>query len=111
MDVCSLAQFESKQEQAACEPNLLDGFFSADDYFGFLNTFKYDSDHVSLDKYTIVERSGVRLFYNWLQHYGVNELTAELEENGFVVQDVYSDVAGAAYKADSPVLAVAAQMS
>jgi hypothetical protein len=37
-DVCSLALFESKEEQALCERNLLDGFFSADDYFGFLNT-------------------------------------------------------------------------
>ncbi len=110
LDVSSLVSFESKKEQAVCEPNLLDGFFAANDYFGFLNTFKYDSDHVSLDKYTIVERGGVRLFYNWLQHYGVDELTAELGENGFTVHEVYSNVAGDPYKADSPVLAVVAQV-
>ena len=46
LDVCSLALFESKEEKAVCEPNLLGGFFSADDYYGFLNTFKYESDHV-----------------------------------------------------------------
>ena len=65
---------------------------------------------MSLDKYTIVERDGVRLFYNWLQHYGVDELTAELGENGFSVREVYSNVAGAPYETDSPVLAVVAQM-
>jgi SAM-dependent methyltransferase len=111
LDVCSLAQFESVQERAVCEPNLLGGFFSANDYFGFQNTFKYDSDHVSLDKYTIIERGGVHLFYNWLQHYGVDELTTELGENGFAVREVYSNVAGDPYEADSPVLAVVAQMA
>lgn len=110
LDVCSLAQFESVEERAVCEPNLLGGFFSANDYFGFQNTFKYDSDHVSLDKYTIVERDGVRLFYNWLQHYGVDELTAELGENDFAVREVYSNVAGDPYETDSPVLAVVAQV-
>jgi SAM-dependent methyltransferase len=110
LDVCSLALFESKKEQAVCEANLLDGFFSADDYFGFLNTFKYESDHVSLDKYTIVERGEIRLFYNWLQYYGVDELTAELEENGFAVQEVYANVAGDPHETDSSVLAVVAQV-
>jgi SAM-dependent methyltransferase len=108
-DVCSLALFESKEEQALCERNLLDGFFSADDYFGFLNTFKYASDDVSLDKYTIVERGGIHLFYNWLQYYGVDELTAELAENGFAVQEVYSNVSGDPHETDSSVLAVVAQ--
>ena len=110
LDVCSLAQFESKKEQTVCEHNLLGGFFSANDYFGFLTTFKYDSEQVSLDKYTIVERGGVRRFYNWLQYYSVEELTAELGENGFVVQEVYSNVAGDPYEASSPVLAVVAQL-
>lgn len=110
LDVCSVALFESKKEQAVCEPNLLGGFFSANDYFGFLNTFKYDSDRVLLDKYTIVEPDGIRLFYNWLQHYSVDEITAELAENGFAVQEVYSNVAGDPYDADSPVLAVVAQV-
>ncbi|MCL4203275.1 MAG: methyltransferase domain-containing protein [Pirellulaceae bacterium] len=110
LDVCSLAQFESKKEQTVCERNLLGGFFSPHDYFGFLTAFKYDSERVSLDKYTIVERGGVRHFYNWIQHYGVDELAGELGENGFAVQEVYSNVAGDPYEADSPVLAVVAQV-
>jgi SAM-dependent methyltransferase len=111
LDVCSLAQFESKKERTVCERNLLGGFFSADDYFGFLTTFKYDSEHVSLDKYTIVERDEVRHFYNWLQHYSVDRLTAELSENGIAVREVYSNVAGEPYESDAPVVAVVAQVA
>ena len=110
LDVCSLAHFQSKKGQTVCESNLLGGFFSPNDYFGFLTTFKYDLDQVSLDKYTIVERDRVRHFYNWLQHYGVDELTAELAENGFAVQEIYSNVAGDPYEPDSPVLAVVAEL-
>jgi hypothetical protein len=65
---------------------------------------------VTLDKYTIVERGGVSHFYNWMQYYGVDELTAELRGNGFEVQEAYSDVAGDPHEADSPVLAVVAQL-
>ena len=52
----------------------------------------------------------MRLFYNWLQYYGVDELTAELGENGFAVREVYSNVSGESYEADSPILAVVAQV-
>jgi hypothetical protein len=92
-------------------PDLLDGFFSANEYFGFLNTFRYEEERVSLDKYTIIERGGIRRFDNWLQYYGVDELTAELADNGFVVRDVYANVAGDAYQEGSPTIAVAAQAS
>ena len=110
LDVYSPKMFDERRETATYASNLMEGFWSPDDYFGFLNSFKYEDERLLLDKYTIVEPSRIRLFYNWLQHYGVDELTAELEENGFVAQDVYSDVAGEAYKTDSPVLAVVAQM-
>ena len=75
-----------------------------------MHVYVLDSDHVSLDKYTIVEPDGVRLFYNWLQHYGVDELTAELGENGFAVRDVYSNVAGDRFESDSQTIAVVAQV-
>lgn len=101
---------KSKTEQAVCEQNLLGGFFSPNDYFGFQNTFKYDSDQVSLDTYTIVERDEIHCFYNWLQHYSSEQLTAELGENGFEVVEIYSNVAGDPYEPDSPVIAVVAQL-
>ncbi len=111
LDVCSLALFESKKEQAICEPNLLGGFFSANDYFGFQNTFKYEADRVMLDKYTIVEPGGMRLFYNWLQYYSREQLTAELGENGFEVVEICSNVTGAVAAEDSPTLAAVARMA
>lgn len=108
-DVCSLTAFAKQVERAKCERRLLDGFWSADDYFGFLNTFKYEAEKVVLDKYTIVEASRTRVVYNWLQYYSLESITGELEENGFRVVEAYSDVAGAAYDEESPEIAVVAK--
>lgn len=97
LDVYSLNAFEQKTETALYEPNLLDGFFSAGDYYGFLNTFKYEEDKVLLDKYTIVESGRTRTIYNWLQHFNPESLEREFSTCGFVIEELLSDVAGGTY--------------
>lgn len=69
LDVLSLSAFEQKEEAATYEKNLLNGFWSPRPYYGFLTTFTYDDEKVSLDKYTIVEPERTREVYNWLQYF------------------------------------------
>jgi len=109
LDVHSLNTFSARSETAVYEHNQLDGFWSADDYYGFLNIFKYDDEKVTLDKYTIIEKNRTRVVYNWLQFYSKNSLENELDENGFSVIDFYSDVAGSPFSEDSPDIAVIAK--
>jgi len=40
LDVYSLTAFEQREETAMVEANLLNGFWSPNKYYGFLNTFK-----------------------------------------------------------------------
>jgi SAM-dependent methyltransferase len=49
-DVYSLAAYRERQEEAICELNLLDGFWSSEPYYGFRNTFKYEDEKLVLDK-------------------------------------------------------------
>jgi cyclopropane fatty-acyl-phospholipid synthase-like methyltransferase len=97
LDVYSLSAFEQKEEVAIYELNLLNGFWSPNKYYGFLNTFKYDSEKVSLDKYTIIELNRTRTVYNWLQYFAPAGLEKEFTEAGFTVKGLYSDVAGTPY--------------
>jgi SAM-dependent methyltransferase len=97
LDVYSLKAFEEKQEGLTCEKNQLDGFWSADPYFGFLASFKYEDDAVSLDKYTIVEESRQREIYNWLQYFTPESLQWEAHASGLQVAELYGDVAGRPY--------------
>ena len=109
LDVHSLNAFNNRDEVATYEYNQLDHFWSSENYYGFLNTFRYDKEKVTLDKYTIVEEKRIRVVYNWLQYFSQDSLRKEFEENGFEVVEFYSDVAGSTFSTDSVDMAVAAR--
>jgi len=109
LDVYSLNAFNDKDEVITYEYNQLDHFWSPENYYGFLNTFKYDKEKVTLDKYTIIEKERTRVFYNWLQYFSQDSLRKEFEENRFEVIEFYSDVAGSDFSSDSPDMAVVAK--
>ena len=108
LDVYSLNTFDQKEESATYELNQLNGFWSPDDYYCFVNTFKYEDEKVALDKYTIIEEAGMRIVYNWLQHFSKDTLKKEFEENGFKEEAYYSDVAGSPYNSESAEIAIVA---
>ena len=108
LDVYSLTAFEQSAESSRYEMNLLNGFWSPEPYYGFLNTFKYEEEKVTLDKYTIVGRAKTRSVYNWLQYFSVESLNKEFREAGLAIAEVYSDVAGKPYDAEASEFAVIA---
>jgi cyclopropane fatty-acyl-phospholipid synthase-like methyltransferase len=109
LDVHSLNTFDSRDEVATYERNQLDHFWSSDNYYGFLNTFKYDEEKVTLDKYTIIDEARTRVVYNWLQYFSQDSLRAEFEESGFEAEEFYSDIAGSTFLAESPDIAIVAK--
>jgi 2-polyprenyl-3-methyl-5-hydroxy-6-metoxy-1,4-benzoquinol methylase len=109
LDVFSLNTYNNKNELATYEKNSLFGFWSPNEYYGFLNTFKYDEEKVVLDKHTIIEEKKTKVIYNWLKHYSLEEITRELEEAGFMVEEVFSNVAGDKYNEDSLEIAIVAK--
>ena len=109
LDVHSLNTFNSGDEVATYERNQLDNFWSPENYYGFLNTFKYDKEKVTLDKYTIIEEARTRVVYNWLQYFSQDSLREEFEKNGFEAEEFYSDVAGSTFSSESPDIAIVAR--
>ncbi len=97
LDVYSVNAFAQREEAASYEENLLNGFWSPEKYYGFLNTFKYDDVGVVLDKYTIVEAKRTRTIYNWLQYFSPRSLQSEFEKAGFTQHVFYGNVAGAPF--------------
>jgi len=111
LDVYSLKSFDQRKEQSSYEINLLDGFWSSEKYHGFLNTLKYDAAKVVLDKFTIIEKNRSRVVYNWLQYFSRESLISEFERNNFLIEKIYSDVAGSEFDSDSGEMAVIAKKS
>lgn len=108
LDVYSLNAFNEKGEASYVEKNQLFGFWSPNDYYAFVNNFKYDAEKVTLDKYTVIEPDRRRTVYNWLQHYSVEMLTNEFETNGLEVRKILGSVAGDEFDAGTYEFAIMA---
>lgn len=112
LDVSTRARFETLRPGAFAERRLMGGFWAPGDYLGLQETFLYDAESLCLERYTIVEAEGrVWRVYNWLQHFTVETLTAELEAAGFVVEDVSGDLTGAPRTPESHDLGVIARLA
>ena len=109
LDVYSLTAFEEHEERTMYKADLLDGFWSPDKYYGFLNTFKYESEKVVVDKYTIIERTRTRTVYNWFQYFSPEDLEKAFTERGFNIENLYADVAGSSFDPRNTEFAVVAR--
>jgi len=109
LDVYSLNAFDRREEASTYEYMQLDGFWSSENYYGFLNTCKYDEEKVILDKYTIIEEARTQTVYNWLQYFSPESLRKEFEESGFNIEEYYSDVAGTVFSPESKEFAIVAK--
>jgi len=109
LDVYSLNAFDQKAESAIYEKNQLNGFWSPDDYYAFVNTFKYEAEKVTLDKYTIIESGRARTVYNWLQYFSPDALEREFSDCGFIIENIFSDVAGSPFDGGNTDFAIVAK--
>ena len=82
-DVYSEQAFERVTEGASFGRNLMHGFWSANDYFAFQNTFRYEREAVSLDRFTIIEDARTWDVFNWLQYFSPDQIRREIEAAGF----------------------------
>jgi len=110
LDVYSEKAFVEKEESASYELNQLYKFWSPQDYYGFVNIFKYPEELVSLDKYTIIEPGTTKVVYNWLQYFSRETLTAEFRNCGFSRFDYFDDVAGKEFSEDGDVFSIVARV-
>jgi SAM-dependent methyltransferase len=106
LDVLSLQAFQKAREKSLYEFNLMHQFWSPHPYYGFLNSFKYESVQVLLDKYTIIEAGRTRTVYNWLQCFSPESLEREMADCGLTVERRLGDVAGSAFDPESQEFAV-----
>ncbi len=111
LDVYSLEGFKDKEENTTYEHNQLYKFWSVNDYYGFINSFKYEDKKVMLDKYTIIEENSSKVIYNWAQYFSIEMLKKEFENSGLTIKAIYNDVAGSEYSEDNTEFAIVAVKS
>ncbi len=109
LDVYSTNYYNLKEEQSKYELNSMDNFWSKNDYYCFVNTFKYSDENLILDKYTIYEKSDTRVVYNWYQCFSIESIKNEFCSSGLKITEFYSDVAGSIFDIKTNEFAIVAQ--
>ncbi len=85
-----------------------DGFWSAEPYYAFENTFKYELEGIYLGKHTVIEQGRTREIYNWLQCYTPESLATEFAAAGLKISGAYANVAGDPYDPQAVEMAITA---
>lgn len=88
-DVLSKRAFQNKTEGVEFDFRYMDGFWSAEDYYAFMNSFVYENEYVTLDKYTIIEKNTTWSIFNWMQYFGESEIKNELKVAGFATFETH----------------------
>lgn len=96
-DVFSDSGFINLEEHHEYSKNLHNGFWSDKEYYGFMNTFLYESEAVELGKYTIITRDSIKTIYNWLKYFKTKEIKRELKDAGFRIVEILGDLNGNVY--------------
>lgn len=112
LDVYSLNQYaliEEKSVYTHSSNDFIPNFWSDKPYYVFTNTFKYDAQHLYLDKYTVIEKDKTREIYNWIQCNSLESWIREFQDSGFEIVEHYSDISGEQYDSKSPSLCLVAR--
>ncbi|USD63110.1 class I SAM-dependent methyltransferase [Vibrio sp. SCSIO 43140] len=94
LDVYTTTRFAKQSESLTLDKNAMNGFWSAQDYWCIQSNFTYQDEKVTLDKYVIYEEESEKTVYNWLQHFSLEQIKAELEVHGLTIKASYRDLRG-----------------
>ncbi|MGI9327506.1 MAG: class I SAM-dependent methyltransferase [Pseudomonadales bacterium] len=109
MDVYTLSAFDVFEEQSLIEDRLWNGFWAPGEYIGFMKSFKYNAEKVSLERYLLIEPDKHWEIYNWLQYFSFSSLQGELSQAGFEIEHHAGSLSGEAFGEESQLLALVAR--
>lgn len=105
LDVFSMIRFEHFQERQTWEICNDGGFWRADEYVALSGYYKY-LDNVTLDQILVISKYETAIYYIWNTYFTKETLTNEVQNMGFKVCEVFSDVAGDVYRPESETIAI-----
>jgi len=108
-DIAGIGSFDQKQEATIIEEKMMDGFWAPGQYVGIQRTFVYAEQHLSLDRYVIVEPGETWQIYNWFQYFSPESIEVELQAAGFEIDQVVGDLTGAPLQPTGDFLGIVAR--
>jgi len=77
------------------------GFWKPGPHLMLEQGFDYPEQSIWLDQYTAIEADGkVSIYRNWFQDYRLETIIGELEQGGFIVENLWGDLTGQPYTSE-----------
>jgi len=108
LDVAGMGSFTDKEECTLMEENLMHGFWAEGDYVGIQRSLVYPDEHLSLDRYVIIEPAETWQVFNWFQYFSPDSLKKELDSAGFAVESMVGGLRGEPLQTDGDFIGVVA---
>lgn len=106
LDVSSLAAFESRTKNAGSKWYASEaGFWRPHPHFVLERTVTYPDIPVLCDQYVVID-SVIKSYYNYQTYFSQESICSELEENGFQVKEVMTNLWGEKYDTASPQIGI-----
>lgn len=108
LDVFSLQKLKKFKEFNVWNSYPQGGFWSNHSHFTIQQNKQFENE-ISLEHTLIIEKEKVRNIYLWSQYFTKELIMQELNEAGFEIIEVYSDITGKPYSNESETIAVLAR--
>ncbi len=87
----------------------MNGFWAKGNYVGIHRALVYPEEHLSLDRFVIIEPNETWQIFNWFQYFTPEVLRAELLSAGFAVDQMVEALTGEPLKAGGDSIGVIAR--
>lgn len=104
LDVCSLRQYESTEENRSW--SVQDGGFWSGERHYCLNTVKKYEQNTVLNQTVVVTKNGSKVYNIWNHCFSESDLVKEANDSGFHAVETFGDVTGQPYSDESMTIAV-----
>lgn len=108
LDVFSISRFAAFEESTTWSYYPNGGFWHPENHIAIQQNKKFPSE-ISLENTVIINNSATSTYHIWNKYFTVGSLNAEIENAGFRVVSMFSDVSGAPFSSESSTIAVLLQ--
>lgn len=105
LDVFSINKYNNILEYKEWDIAQKNGFWSNESYIELKSIYKY-LDNIVLEQYIIITDNNINNYYIWTSYYTKEKLIEEMEEVGFKVIDIYSNLKGEVFSSESETISI-----
>ena len=77
------------------------GFWSGEPHLVLEQSYDYPEASAWVDQFIIMDTKGVKIIRNWFNDHDLASITEVMQNNGYQIQNYWSDLTGTAYSEDS----------